>query len=525
MIYLGCVDSKERPGQESRRGRFILIGDRVRRGYTLPMAASARTIMMRRLCAGLLILGALTLSSCERAHRYGAAPKKAEPKDEEKTTPASKGPYRLTWHEPHRVERDLPIIFVPDSSPEWADLKSFWNVFPSPGAIVAASFGADAVSAMAALVVIDHHASVKIKVPRGLPDPTEHIPADNPPTFGKWQLGQALFHERLLPAGPSSYACADCHRPVKGFTTDREKDSSIKINTLSLINVVYNRRQFWDGRVETLEETLVRGMDENAVLTQEQALEQHNFPGFVSKLVARKTHDRAFEEAFGVEHPTQDTIARALATYMRTILSGDSLYDRADKIRKDKKAKALSEEHFLELLKDEIILKELPEDDKNYTREQMAAKLVEGENLFRIKGRCAACHAGPLFTDGDSHNVGYRGDLAEPVRGVETGRALRVPVGRKESRLIGAFRTPSLRNLANTGPYFHDGSYYRLMEVVEFFDEQIVENTTHLAAALKDGERPRRLKLTPNEKEALVLFLRALEGTPVDRTVVEMPKW
>jgi cytochrome c peroxidase len=102
---------------------------------------------------------------------------------------------------------------------------------------------------------------------------------------------------------------------------------------------------------------------------------------------------------------------------------------------------------------------------------------------------------------------------------------LRVPVGRKESRLIGAFRTPSLRNLANTGPYFHDGSYYRLMEVVEFFDEQIVENTTHLAAALKDGERPRRLKLTPNEKEALVLFLRALEGTPVDRTVVEMPKW
>jgi cytochrome c peroxidase len=489
------------------------------------MPIAARTNMARRCRCWLLIIGVLTLTSCERAHRYGAAPKKEEPAPEVKDELPKKGPYWQTWHAPGAVERDLPIQFVAQltkddlPNPEWASLKGFWNVFPNPQEMVAAPFGLDPIGAMAALVVIDHHATLKIKVPLGLPDPTPHIPKGNPPSFNKWRLGKALFHERLLPAGADLYSCATCHKPDTGFT-DRERHPNDKRRTLRLINVVYNRRQFWDGRVETLEETLVRGLSENRAFSSEKTLEDHNWPGFVAALVTRKTYDRAFEEAFGVQHPTQDAVARALATYMRTILSGDSLYDRAEKIRREAKTPILREEHFLEPLKDESLVKELPEDDKKYTREKLATKLVEGDRIFRGRGRCATCHSGPLFTDQDYHNVGYANIKdAQPATGTETGRALHVPVGLKESRLIGAFRTPSLRNLAKTGPYFHDGSYYQLMEVVKFFDDGVIDFTTHLAAELKDGDVPRRLRLDADDREALVLFLRSLEGTPVDPMV------
>src|SRR5207249_331991 len=102
-------------------------------------------------------------------------------------------------------------------------------------------------------------------------------------------------------------------------------------------------------------------------------------------------------------------------------------------------------------------------------------------------------HGGALYTDGDYHNVGYEGDDGDPEEpGRETGRAVHVPVGRKESRLIGAFRTASLRNLAKTGPYFHDGSNFTLAEVVDFYDRKVLPSS-HLAKALRIGDEPRKL--------------------------------
>ena len=484
--------------------------------------------MARRCCWWLFIFGVLMLTACQRVQRFSAPAKPTLAKADEKDAEELRYLYRLSWVEP-REKHDLPILFVPDTSPEWQNLKGYWNALPFSAGMPTAHLGLAPMPALAALVFTEHHAAIKIKVPLGLPDPTEYFPKSNPPSLGKWQLGKELFHERQLQAEQGPYSCATCHKPEFGFAERASVSERGRYNTLSLINVAYNRRQFWDGRVETLEETLVRGLiDERAEdpKRSEKALQHHNWGGFVRALSATKRYNEKFQRAFGLrpnDHPTQDTVAQALATYMRTILSGDSLYDRANQIRKDKNA-TLTGEHFLVPLQDDRLAALLNDDqEKKVTREQMSAMLARGYELFNNKARCVRCHWGPLFTDHDYHNVGYEGMEAQPDIGKETGRAAHVPVGLKESRLIGAFRTPSLRNLTNTGPYFHNGTHYTLDQVVEFYDDE-VQWTPHLAKALKDGDEARKLKLTPAEKDALVMFLRALEGTPVDPIVMKVER-
>jgi cytochrome c peroxidase len=475
----------------------------------------------------LFIFGVLMLTACQRAQRFSAPAKPTPAKADENEV----GLYRLSWVEP-RETRDLPILFVPDTSPEWHNLEGYWNALPFPAGIPTAHLGLAPMPALAALVFTEHHAAIKIKVPLGLPDPTEHFPKSNPPSLGKWRLGRALFHESLLQAEQGPYSCASCHDPKFGFAKRESVSEGGRYNTLSLVNVAYNRRQFWDGRVETLEETLVRSLaDERAEdpKRSDKALQHHNWGGFVRTLVGIKRYNEKFKLVFGVdEHPTQNTVAQALATYMRTILSGDSLYDRAEQIRKSKGATTLSAEHFLEPLADDKLTAFIKEEPmKAYTPEErrhVASKLERGNKLFRA--HCAQCHSGPLFTDHDYHNVGYAGKEGVPDPGVETGRSAHVPVGLKEWRLLGAYRTPTLRNLVKTGPYLHNGEEFTLEKVVDFFDRRVLP-TTHLAPALKDGGEPRQLKLdndeknTP-EKNALVMFLRALEGTPVDPIVTKV---
>jgi cytochrome c peroxidase len=483
--------------------------------------------MARRWCCSVLIFGVLMLASCQRAQRFPAIapPTKAEAKDEN----GAKDLYLYSWVEP-RETRDLPILFVPDTSPEWQNLKGYWNAQPLPGGMPTAHFGLAPM--LAALVLTEYHAAIKIKVPLGLPDPTEYFPKSNQPSLGKWQLGRDLFHERQLQADQGPYSCATCHKPEFGFAERARVSERGKYNTLSLINVAYNRRQFWDGRVETLEETLVRSLFDERVKDpqrSEKALQHHNWGGFVRALADSKRYNEKFQRVFGLrpnDHPTQDTVAQALATYMRTILSGDSLFDRADRLRKDR-TNALTARDFEALLgkkdqNDKILAVLQDKPDKELTDAELKA-IGRGYELFHGRAHCAGCHSGSLFTDHDYHNVGYEGKEGLPDIGTETGRAVQVPVGLKQSRLVGAFRTPSLRNLVNTGPYFHKGEHYTLEEVVKFFNEEVLW-TRHLATALKDGDEPRKLRLTPSERDALVMFLRALEGTPVDPIVIEVEK-
>jgi cytochrome c peroxidase len=470
---------------------------------------------MRQLAlCGLIVM--FVLSGCQRAGQY--PPKKHEDKkpqeDAKKTFEED-----WAWIKTKPLPLDAPIVFVSDSNPEWTDLAGFWNRLISPPAgLPTCHLGQSALGAVSALVLAGHKDVVKIKVPRGLPDPAANIPASNPPTLARWQLGKSLFYDRILAISQHvKYSCAKCHEPKHGFCDDWAINQlGGRYNTLSLINCVYNKHQFWDGRVKTLEEVLVRSLDDENVVG-EARIREHIWSGLVPLLEADAGYRARFFDVFGTS-PTQDNIAKALATYLRTILSGNSVYDRALSGRD--KDKVLTAKQFENALTN-ADLSSLGQGKKS----EAAPKLEKGYNLFHGKARCQACHPGALFTDHDFHNVGlgdsdFRQLFRKPRLGFpepEPGRFAHVPVGMKESRLIGAYRTPTLRNLPRIEPYMHNGAFKTLEEVVDFFDRGISGLHENLAPQLLQGpDQPQRLGLTKEEIADLVLFLRALDGDDID---------
>jgi cytochrome c peroxidase len=211
--------------------------------------------------------------------------------------------------------------------------------------------------------------------------------------------------------------------------------------------------------------------------------------------------------------PTQDNVAKALATYIRTLLSGDSLYDQAERDRAAKGDGELSAKHFVPLL-DAAALKKLATPD--FTPEQAAQMLAKGHRLFRGAARCAVCHSGPLFTDQGYHNTGWQEGGKDDTD--DSGRLAALPIGLKDARFTGAFRTPTLRNLPRTGPYFHDGSQDTLKQVIEYYDHGIwlAGRREALDPEFYVSPEAANLRLTDEETAALVLFLRALDGNPID---------
>ena len=458
---------------------------------------------MRQLAlCGLIVM--FVLSGCQRAGQYPAKlPEINKSPEEDKKTFDENWAWRKSKPPPF----DTRIIFIPDTNPEWTNLSAFWNRFPSPPAgLPTCHLGQTALGAVSALVLTGHKDVVKIKVPRGLPDPTANIPGSNPPTLAKWQLGKTLFHDRILfIAKFREYSCASCHEPKHGFCNDGAIDPlGGEYNTLSLINCVYNKHQFWDGRVHTLEQVLVRALDDENV-AGERRIREHIWSGLVPLLKENEAYRKRFTYVFGTA-PTQDNIAKALATYLRTILSGNSVYDRAQSARG--KDSVLTAKQFEAALTTNDLTALGQE-----KRTKAAEKLEKGYNLFHGKARCQACHFGPLFTDHDFHNVG----LGDSDFGEQPGRFAHVPVGLKESRLKGAFRTPTLRNLPRTYPYMHNGHFKKLEDVVNFFDRGITRFHENLAPQLLQGpDEPQRLGLTKDEIGELVLFLRALDGDDID---------
>jgi cytochrome c peroxidase len=364
-------------------------------------------------------------------------------------------------------------------------------------------------------------------VPLGLPDPTPNIPPTNRPTHGKWLLGKKLFFDKTLLTGVSrhlSQSCSDCHRPAEGYTVNSERTPTMpRLNPPTLINCVYNKRQFWDGRVAHLEEVIQRTLEDEPAPgkpPEEDVLGyRHAWPEVVAKV--RRRYNEDFVRVFG-SVATQDSIGKALATYMRTILSGHSVYDRAEAERIKAKAPTLQADHF------EPFLNERTREAlgaQKLTAGQTAVELRHGAELFRGKARCALCHGGPLFTDQDYHNLGVgESEYARNgTRGLETGRFPHLPAGLKDRRYIGAFATPTLRALPRTAPYMHDGSRGSLEGVVKYFNSGIdAEDNPYLAPELLEGRgKARKLDLDDRDVRALVLFLRALDGDPIPKIVAE----
>jgi cytochrome c peroxidase len=462
-------------------------------------------------CACLLLLALLPLA-CQPAHRY-PAPERLQPPKKDESEAETLNPI-WSWIEV-KPRPDVPIRFIHESSPEWARLPKFWNHVPPT-----ASLGLPPLQAGAALVLAEPLEVVKIKLPRGLPELEALLPAANPPTVLRWQLGKKIFAAPLLKAGADILACATCHQPGHGFTQDRLHPLGGVFNTLGLLNVAYNRHQFWDGRAVSLEETIVRSLADEQPDKEANPARSHRWGGLVKELSTDKQYREQFYRVFGVEQPTQDTIAKALATYLRTILTGDSLYDRAEGERVRTKAAALTTAHFLPFLDDKALA---GLDAEKLKKEEVARQLARGAELFFGKARCAVCHNGPLFTDHDFHNIGLSEDNLPPP-GQETGRFAQMPIGLKEARLIGAFRTPTLRGLPRTEPYFHDGKRRTLRQVVDFFNLHVDYDNPYLAPMLHDAGQEGRLNLDVEDSDALVLFLMSLDGMPVDPVVVSATK-
>jgi cytochrome c peroxidase len=271
------------------------------------------------------------------------------------------------------------------------------------------------------------------------------VPESNPLTAAKIKLGRQLFFDKRL-SRDGTLACAGCHDPERAFSDGRTVARGVGgaegvRNSPALINRGYGQAFFWDGRAESLERQAIEPIlnPKELALTKDE-LEQ-------------RTHLRA------------DEVAAALASYVRTLRSGDSPYDR-------------------------------------FTMGQATALNATekaGLDLFRGKGHCVNCHAGPNFSDEQFHNTGVSW-----VSGRFTDEGRFAVSGNEEDR--GAFKTPTLREVSRTAPYMHDGSLATLEQVMDFYSEGGRANP-HLDPEI----RPRRF--TPEEKRGLVAFLRSLTGT------------
>ena len=306
-------------------------------------------------------------------------------------------------------------------------------------------------SAVASVAALD--------LPLGL-DAYMPIPEANPLTAEKAALGRRLFSDPILSAD-KSIACSSCHDPERAFTDDRPKAVGVfgrvgPRRVPKLVNRGYGRSFFWDGRIPSLEQQVLEPVVNELEMDLSLAAAE-------TRLRADASYAAEFMAVFG-QVPDRDALANALASYVRTILSGDSRYDRYIA----GKADALNEQERL------------------------------GLEVFRTKGNCVTCHLGPNLTDERFHNtgIGYKdGQFADDGRFAVTGRP----------RDRGAFKTPTLRDVALTEPYMHDGSLETLERVIEDYARGGTPNP------YLDPEI-RKLDLSDGEKDALAAFLRTLNG-------------
>jgi len=300
--------------------------------------------------------------------------------------------------------------------------------------------------------------------------PPVPIPADNPQTDAKIRLGAQLYFDTRLSAD-NTISCATCHDPKTGWANHNPTDTGIKgqvggRNSGTIIDSAYMTFQFWDGRAGSLEEQAL-GPIHNPIEMGE------TLENVVRKLNAIPGYKEQFQQVFGTD-VTTDGIAKAIASFERTIVSGPSPYDRY--IAGDKKA--------------------------------MSAAAIRGMEIFNGKGHCSPCHSGPMFSDQSFHNIGVGMDAAEPNVGREAIT--------KDPNDRGKFKTPGLRNVALTHPYLHTGMEKTLMDVVAFYDKGGIKNPNLDPLMLP-------LNLTQREKEDLVAFMEALTGTLPDVKAPPLP--
>lgn len=299
--------------------------------------------------------------------------------------------------------------------------------------------------------------------PKGLPPIP--WPEDNPYTPEKAELGRLLYFDKRLSSN-ETVSCASCHNPRLTYG-DRSK-VSIGIfghagtrHAPTVINSGYNGFQFWDGRAKTLEEQCLGPLANPKEMTsahdaKQAILECHE------RVCGIEGYRKLFDKVFGNDSCSPEHIAQAIATFERTILSGNAPYDRY-----------------------------MAGDKSAMTKEQ-----IRGLEVYTVSS-CAFCHTWPTFSSNMFTNIGVGMDQPNP----DLGRYLIT----KDEDDWGAFKVPTLRESASSYPYMHDGSLGTLEEVIDYYDKGGIPNKN-----LHPQMRP--LHLSDSDKKALVAFLHALSG-------------
>ncbi len=302
--------------------------------------------------------------------------------------------------------------------------------------------------------------------PLGIDQTFSDLPAADRPTAATARLGRWLFFDTRLSAD-NTVSCATCHRPEHGFSEPTPHSTGIRgqqgsRKAPSFLNEAWTLYPhfFWDGRAASLEE--------QALGPVANPIEMGNtHEAMLRSLSAIAGYRPYFKEAFGTDEITTDRVAKAIADYERTCMSGNSAWDRWKKNR-----------------------------DESAVTEDVKV----GDRLFFGKAGCNQCHLGQNLTDNAFHNVGIGYD-AESGRFADDGRF--VVTRKPEDR--GAFKTPGLRDVALRAPYMHDGSVPTLRAAVEHYNRGGIANP-----AL--DPKLQRLALTDAEIAALVRFMEALNG-------------
>lgn len=295
-------------------------------------------------------------------------------------------------------------------------------------------------------------------------------PVNNKQTAERISLGKHLFFDPRL-SGSNSMSCASCHNPSFGWsdaqpTAVGDGMQILERATPTILNTAYQSVQFWDGRAKTLEEQALGPITAPGEMNQpmyELLGELKEIPAYVEM----------FEKAYPGEGITPETIGKAIASFERTVVANESDFDRW--LNGDKNA--------------------------------MSEEALWGFLVFKGKGDCATCHRGHNFSDDNFHNIGLK-DVTNPGRfAVEA-----------KDKNKGAFKTPTLRDIARTGPYMHNGAYATLEEVIDHYDVGGFENAGTLSEDLKPS-----LNLTEKDKKALIAFMKSLTGDPGEVTVPILP--
>ena len=291
----------------------------------------------------------------------------------------------------------------------------------------------------------------------------------NPPSEKKIELGRMLFYDPIL-SGNNEISCSSCHLQSKAFSdgfalsTNGVSGNALLRHSPSLINLAWMPGLFWDGGARDIESLAFGPITHPDEMAQDlRELEE--------ELNSHDSYPRLFKEAFGINDISRTEIARALAQFQRTLISADSKYDQWKR------------------------------GENGVTLNQLE---LDGLELYKRK--CISCHSTDLFTDNSYHNNGIdEENLDKSHEFIFLGR-FRISY---DSSDMGAFKTPTLRNIMLTAPYMHDGRFPNIDQVLDHYSSGIKDNP-FLDQLLKENGVAKKMDFTTTEREALKAFLNSL---------------